>query len=462
LKCKKGSGENGNYKINLEGINSLRPLCKGHKPWQISLIDSYATVPSDSDCVSINGQPNSMQVSLATGNNVYFANSFSSIYIPMELATGTSPTLEKGLRICTVRFELYCKNAKASGREVTKQQWAAMNINESFVYENYSDEIKDEDLDEFLFQLKKMFLAEDAHVSIDFYEEYRWQEYKTFTNPQSSRMYDGLRISPTELPSDLRPFLLTINAIEELKVSTVQLDFTRVRPAERVRLPDGHIATTHGQSIFSHNPNEVFILPANESYGEGIFFQFDDREIQKWMTDHKQVLESRIQNLLPNGQPFNANQLRDKINENRAKLLLIHTFSHLLMKEFEFSCGYPTASLKERLYISPRMNGILIYTAEGSEGSMGGLIWQAQPAKIRNIIIKALNRANDCSSDPLCWECEGQGIFDMNLAACFSCSLTSETSCEELNLGLDRRVLIDPVYGYFTRLLSINNSDNVN
>jgi len=41
------------------------------------------------------------------------------------------------------------------------------------------------------------------------------------------------------------------------------------------------------------------------------------------------------------------------------------------MRELEFSCGYPTASLKERLYISTnpekQMSGLLIYTAEGSE-----------------------------------------------------------------------------------------------
>jgi hypothetical protein len=52
----------------------------------------------------------------------------------------------------------------------------------------------------------------------------------------------------------------------------------------------------------------------------------------------------------------------------------------MMMRELEFSCGYPTASLKERLYISTnaekQMSGLLIYTAEGSEGSMGGLVSQ--------------------------------------------------------------------------------------
>ena len=43
----------------------------------------------------------------------------------------------------------------------------------------------------------------------------------------------------------------------------------------------------------------------------------------------------------------------------------------------------------------------------------------------------------------------GQGIFDLNLSACFSCALVAETACEAMNLGLDRRVLVDEEFGYF-------------
>ena len=119
------------------------------------------------------------------------------------------------------------------------------------------------------------------------------------------------------------------------------------------------------------------------------------------------------------------------------------------MKELGFSCGYPTASLKERLYFSERMCGVLIYTADGSEGSMGGLVWQGQPELIENIIMTALNRAIDCSSDPICWENDSDPL---NYAACFSCAMVSETSCEQRNLGLDRRILVDEEFGFFRNL----------
>ena len=145
------------------------------------------------------------------------------------------------------------------------------------------------------------------------------------------------------------------------------------------------------------------------------------------------------------------------LNRCGQKYFIVHSFSHLIMRELEFTCGYPTASLKERLYISSEENefmaGLLIYTTDGSEGSMGGLVSQASEHNIEKLIKNALLRGVDCSSDPLCWESEGQGLFDFNLAACFSCSLVAETACEAMNLGLDRRVLVDEEFGYFKQLL---------
>ena len=141
--------------------------------------------------------------------------------------------------------------------------------------------------------------------------------------------------------------------------------------------------------------------------------------------------------------------LRQKLEKFGVKFLMTHSLSHMLMRGLEFTCGYPTSSLKERLYISERMNGFLIYTSEGSEGSMGGLVSQSKEENLLRLFNKSFQEAYECSSDPLCWESDSQGVSGLNLAACFSCSLVSETSCEEFNLGLDRRVVIDPEFGFF-------------
>ena len=81
---------------------------------------------------------------------------------------------------------------------------------------------------------------------------------------------------------------------------------------------------------------------------------------------------------------------QDKFSDDNhlAKFLLIHSFSHLIIKELEFLCGYPSSSVSERIYCDTDiMNGLLIYTIAGSEGSFGGLIKQAESENFSKIIV---------------------------------------------------------------------------
>ena len=101
------------------------------------------------------------------------------------------------------------------------------------------------------------------------------------------------------------------------------------------------------------------------------------------------------------------------------------------------------------------MAGFLIYTAAGdSEGTMGGLVRMARPGTLEPTVIAALDRAQWCSSDPVCMELgeKGQGPRSMNLAACHSCGLLPETACESFNSFLDRAVVVgtpdDPSIGF--------------
>jgi hypothetical protein len=47
-----------------------------------------------------------------------------------------------------------------------------------------------------------------------------------------------------------------------------------------------------------------------------------------------------------------------------------------------------------------------------------------------------------CSSDPLCIEADLSGVDALNLAACHACLLLPEVSCEEMNVLLDRGLLV--------------------
>ena len=127
------------------------------------------------------------------------------------------------------------------------------------------------------------------------------------------------------------------------------------------------------------------------------------------------------------------------------------------MKHLSLECGYETASIRERIYVQSsgsRMAGILIYTSSSdAEGTLGGLARQAEPELFEPIFFGALEAIDWCSSDPLCINGITSTSETFNLAACHSCMLVPETSCEMFNRFLDRLLLIGSdmsgVKGYF-------------
>jgi len=453
-----------NKKSNLEGINNLKLNCNGQKPWEIEITNPEAA-PYEKCYIHSNQQNGreKMQVALVTANNVYYANGFSSLFIPMHLAEDISKELLEALEILEERY-----NKRNTNNPITKENYWTKKVTDDFdEFLSDNDIIVSSDKQQFENSLKNLFLNSGEEQSDDHYEEYRWQEYRCFSHNSSIPDIEenkGLSFQDIDLPTELMPFFVKIQQVEELKVANIQFDFTRVKPKERiVRINEQgekvvEEAST-GQNTFSIKKDELFVLPANETFGEGLFFQFNDETIDKWIDNNSEQLEDRFSRFFNKeiDTKVQGAGMMQKIKNNGIKHFLIHSFSHLMMRELEFSCGYPTASLKERLFISNTpdkvMSGVLIYTAEGSEGSMGGLVSQGEPEKILDIIKKGMERSVNCSSDPLCWESDGQGIFDLNLSACFSCSLVAETACEEMNLGLDRRVLIDESFGYFKELL---------
>jgi hypothetical protein len=454
--CGLGAGlERDKPKINLEGINSLEPYCIGQKPWELDL--DKPTITPYENCYIRNDNKNGrekMRIALVTANNVYYANGFSSLFIPMYIAENKPKELTDATNILEKKYNKHFERTAITRNEYWNTKF------------NFNDFLIDNDINpenEAVFKnlLESEFLNTTTDIdNNDKHEEYRWQEYRCFSTYSSlpnKTENNGLRFKDIVLPNELTDFFKKIQQVEELKVTNVQLDFTRVKPKERI-VVNGEVKkeSSSGQNIFSINSKELFILPANETLGEGLFFEFSNEKIDSWVSENFNELENRFGKYLKTIPDSNSQGLSSKIKiyNNKYKHFLIHSFSHMMMRELEFSCGYPTASLKERLYISKTesanfMTGVLIYTAEGSEGSMGGLVSQGEPEKIIEIIKKGLERLLTCSSDPLCWESEGQGIFDLNLSACFSCSLVAETACEEMNLGLDRRVLVDEEFGYF-------------
>ncbi len=88
------------------------------------------------------------------------------------------------------------------------------------------------------------------------------------------------------------------------------------------------------------------------------------------------------------------------------------------------------------------MAGVLLYTAApDSEGTLGGLVSLGEPEQLEPLLAQALERAQLCSSDPLCAEHDPRDDASAHLAACHACQFASETSCERGNRFLDRAAL---------------------
>jgi len=209
--------------------------------------------------------------------------------------------------------------------------------------------------------------------------------------------------------------------VDRLKAVKVFKGFTRLGGKERVP-PD-----VTGQSEW---------LPAIELYGEGIFIGVDEERLQVW--EQATAVNSRLSRLLPRF----AQSGRESPNPLTTRFLLLHTLSHLLMRQIESEGGYPASSLIERIYCanSPEpMAGILIHVAVPDiAGSLGGLAELCEPRRFLGILTRALEHSRWCSLDPVCSEHEGQGPSLLNRAACHACALVPEPACEYGNTLLDR------------------------
>ena len=195
-------------------------------------------------------------------------------------------------------------------------------------------------------------------------------------------------------------------------------------------------------------------LPAIEMRGEGIFIVLNEDKVRKWEKKNEGRYEEMRKRL-------------GKMNIGKgmfsARYVLLHTLSHLLIRQLTIDCGYQEAALKERIYSSyPEsdldMAGILIYTSSSdSDGSLGGLVRQGESDLLESTIRNMLQEASWCSSDPLCIESTSQGYNSLNYAACHACTLLPETSCEARNCLLDRASIVGnrtkKGLGYFEDLI---------
>ncbi|MDA8045303.1 MAG: DUF1998 domain-containing protein [Actinomycetota bacterium] len=264
-------------------------------------------------------------------------------------------------------------------------------------------------------------------------------EWQLLARPTSDRQDDDFRAVPTPSPDGYEALLDQVVQVNRLREVRAVVGFTRlVAPERRDLAPTNRLPLTIGTPEW---------VPAVEQRGEGVFLQLREDRIATWegtVADHP-----RIEALRRAYGRWAAN--RDQTPDPAfpiPRYVLLHTFSHLLIRQIALECGYSSASLRERLYLGQpgrRAAGILLSTASSdSEGTLGGLVALGAARHLQRLLDLSFEEARRCSSDPLCAEHVPHDPSDqLHGAACHACLFASETSCEANNRWLDRAVLVD-------------------
>jgi hypothetical protein len=276
----------------------------------------------------------------------------------------------------------------------------------------------------------------------------------------------NLRVVPADVPTLLTPWLSRVTLVEKLKETRVFYGFDRLQQegSPLADMPDSAM-----NQLFREPPTQPQErwLPAVEVFGEGIYLELHEQRLRDWQSGHADWIEKRLDDGFLSrlaGVSQTLPPMGPVTRDWASRYLVVHSLAHILINQFVFECGYSTASLRERLYVSgdpsAPMAGLLIYTAAGdSEGTLGGLVRLGRPERLGPVMQRALGRASWCSADPVCSEqLGGQGSQRANLAACHACTLLPETSCETINHGLDRAMIVgtpdDRKSGFLADLLN--------
>lgn len=263
---------------------------------------------------------------------------------------------------------------------------------------------------------------------------------------ETSADQDFVCVRASPLAPPLGDYVRAAMVVKRLREVRVLRAFTRLEPPSP--------AEPKREAPLSRKP--AGWLPAIEVIGEGVFFVLEGERLNEW--ERRDEVVDRAGRIDRNY----ANRFRIyKAAPDRMitpRMIMLHSLSHALILQWALECGYPAASLCERLYVSQKMAGILVYTAStDSAGSLGGLVAMAESDHLTASLEDAVKRMAWCSYDPLCIEAQATGVDSLNLAACHACMLLPEVSCEEQNMLLDRAMLVGtpetPDLGFFSSLL---------
>jgi len=404
------------FKVDLNAL----PVCKGRRP--------HLRDHDEVGCKTPNGQDMRMVPMLQGASNSWFGIMLSALAIPQ-----TSGKLEQLVDDCWTILE---KVQSEQNIELLQQVTPQLRD----LYEYTPAEIW------LVVQTKKTAVPTESTEPTDL----KTPEWKVFIDPKSSQKSRDFQLRVAAPPKRYAKYFEKIVLAERLREVRALVGFTRIESPSDY---DNPAAFPENQRARLSRTQPTWV-PASEIRGEGLFFQFKEDIIQKWVKKAKRLdavfMEAhqrwRTARKLEPPQEFYPG----------VRYVLLHSFAHALIRQLAVECGYTTASLRERIYSrnpgedEPEMAGVLIYTAApDSEGTLGGLVSLGKPETPETLerhLDQALDNMRLCASDPLCAEHhpyhEGNTL---HAASCHACLFAPETSCERGNKYLDRAVLVSTV-----------------
>lgn len=415
--------QNGDSTLTATLAEGEQYVCGGARPWLGELNTSCGA---------------SLVAALRGAGNVYFPKIESSLFIP-QAASGVRPEVLETLRRQDVQPTaqmLHEFNPPLTAEKLRSR--ASLDV----VLREFSDDELNAGIAE-LFPPAGVDLGADSEEQSASQEDltgnvaWRFPEYRLV---RETPLHPDLTASDPGVPEALASRVSRVRRVEVLRETRALRGFTRYR--------DRPLRLSEGKELLRRRtlPRNLDWLPAYEVRGEGIYLEMDSGQVERWREMPGVATRAARLSLA-----YEHSRTRTGAGERAItpEFVAIHTLAHVVINELVFTCGYGSASLRERLYVSREpgreMLGVLVYTAAGdADGTMGGLARMARPENLGPVIMRALQRATWCSTDPVCMELgeAGQGPGSCNLAACHACALLPETSCEEFNQFLDRGLLV--------------------
>lgn len=363
-------------------------------------------------------------------SNVYFAVTRSAISIPPWI-NPLYNLIDEHLRDIEQAKKMAVKFGKTE--EDGLQQ----------IYEEYFSRYSREDFDE---------AYERRMNNIKEFTEIKRMEYEAITHhddPTYQSNKKHFKAEEDSLPEYFSRYFSRIIRITRLREVRVLLGFTRVDSPD----PD---ADDQPNVVYLNKGKDERWLPAVEVNGEGIFIEFNRQTLAEWLSNPqvKNISEKYVASYREycDSKGWTIKTDRDAV------YVLMHTFSHLLIKQMAMSSGYSSSAIRERIYFDDKMAGILLYTGSSDkEGSLGGLVELGTADQMTNLMRDAFQEALVCTNDTECMSTLPAGK-NSNGAACHSCCMISETACENGNRMLDRGLVV-PLAGreetsYFRELVN--------